>query len=137
MIGAADETSLLLALYNVYSRVESAHGMMSTLTRLLRASPADPAIHELLRESVTAETYNEVLTILEETISDELSSSGRGQVELSIGFLARRFGDVDRARKGFDGARGRGLSEALCLDVEHKAHVLNNDLRGFKSSARV
>ena len=49
----SDETSLLLALYNVYSRVESAHGMMSTLTRLLRASPADPAIHEL-RESVTA-----------------------------------------------------------------------------------
>ena len=45
----ADETSLLLALYNVYSRVESAHGMMSTLTRLLRASPADPAIHELLQ----------------------------------------------------------------------------------------
>ena len=37
---------------------------------------------------------------------------------------------MDRARKGFDGARGRGLSEALCLDVEHKAHVLNNDLRG-------
>ena len=126
----ADETSLLLALYNVYSRVESAHGMMSTLTRLLRASPADPAIHELLRESVTAETYNEVLTILEETITDELSSSSRGQVELSIGFLARRFGDVDRARKGFDAARGRGLSEALCLDVEHKAHVLNDDLRG-------
>ena len=126
----ADETSLLLALYNVYSRVESAHGMMSTLTRLLRASPADPAIHELLRESVTAETYNEVLTILEETIGDELSSSGRGQVELSIGFLARRFGDVDRARKGFDAARGRGLSESLCLDVEHKAHVLNDDLRG-------
>ena len=70
------------------------------------------------------------MTILEETISDELSPSGRGQVELSIGFLARRFGDVERARKGFDGARGRGLSEALCLDVEHKAHVLNNDLRG-------
>ena len=59
--------------------------MMSTLTRLLRASPADPAIHELLRESVTAAAYNEVLTILEETIGDELSSSGRGQVELSIG----------------------------------------------------
>ena len=39
----ADETSLLLALYNVYSRVESAHGMMSTLTRLLRALSCGPS----------------------------------------------------------------------------------------------
>ena len=125
-----DETSLLLALYDVYTRVDSAHGMMSTLTRLLRASPSDPAIHALVRDSVTEQTHRDVLAILEELIGDGGRSPERGQLHLSIGYVARRFGEVERARRGFDEARGCGVEELLCLDVEHRAYVLIDDLRG-------
>ena len=126
----ADETSLLLALYDVYCRIESPHGAMSTLTRLLRTSPSDPAIHELLRDSVTSENFREVLAILEECTKLDVTAQGRGQLQLSIGYLARCFGEVEKARQGFDEARGCGLASALCLDVEHKAYVKIDDLRG-------
>ena len=125
-----DETSLLLALYDVYARVDSAHGMMSTLTRLLRASPADPAIHELVRDSTTEETYRDVLAILAELVAERPRDKALGQSHLSIGYLSRRFGDLERARQGFDQARGSGLDESLCLDVEHQAYALTDDLRG-------